>query len=434
MFSWEFPPMIAGGLAMACYGMVKSLLKLGIEVDLVLPTKEMVYFPFRRVEDIDTMPVVFMDPVKQNEFRSYSFETVYSKMEYIGMTHMPETYWSPAETQTWHSSMGYSHAIHREFATMEERAMYNLFEYLRGDEDIFKKVQEMTIRAKRFAQVLKYDMIHAHDWLTYPAGMISKKVSGKPLLTHMHATEFDRAGGYGDGRIHSLESTGMSYADLVICVSKYTANMVISRYGIDTQKIRILHNAYDLENIPEKKQRIFKGPTVLFLGRITLQKGPDYFIEVAKRVLEKNPHARFVMAGSGDMARKLLHKTASFKLRNRFVFAGFLNRQQVEEMLNAVDIYVLPSVSEPFGIAPLEAMAYGVTAVISKQSGVSEVVENAYKIDFWDIDEMTRIINYLIENPEICEKMGTDGKSEVLRIGWDEVADKLKAIYEELNY
>lgn len=432
MFTWEFPPLIAGGLAMACYGMVKSLLKQGIEVDLVLPTKEMIYFPFRKPEDVDTLPIVFVDPIKQKEFHTQTFETIHKRMEYVGMTYLPETYLSVSEIKTWSKVIDQVYVEKKEFVTIEEKVLHDLSQYLIGDEDIFKKVQEMTVRAQRFAQVLNYDMIHAHDWLTYPAGIIAKKISGKPLITHMHATEYDRAGGYGDGRIHNLEYDGMAYADKVICVSKYTANMVISRYRVDTGKIRILHNAYDVGAIPEKKQRIFKGPTVLFLGRITLQKGPDYFIEVANRVLQQNPNARFIMAGSGDMARKLLHKSASLKLRNRFVFAGFLNRKQVDEILNSVDIYVLPSVSEPFGIAPLEAMAYGVTAVISKQSGVSEVVENAYKVDFWDIDEMTRIIDFLIKNPETCKKVGSAGKNEVFKIGWDEVSEKLISIYQEL--
>jgi glycosyltransferase involved in cell wall biosynthesis len=284
----------------------------------------------------------------------------------------------------------------------------------------------------KIATGLQYDIIHAHDWLTYAAGIIVKKISKKPLFTHMHATEFDRAGGYGDARIHNIEYDGMSYADRVICVSQYTANMVATRYQVDSAKIRILHNAYTVDEIPNVKQRLFKGPTILFLGRITLQKGPDYFLEVAQKVLKIHPTARFVMAGSGDMAKKLLYKSAKMKLRHRFIFAGFLNRVQVEDILNSIDIYVLPSVSEPFGIAPLEAMAYGATAIISKQSGVSEVVENAYKVDFWDIDEMAKIICYLIKNPQECYAMGQKGKNEVLQIGWDEVAIKLKAYYLEL--
>jgi glycosyltransferase involved in cell wall biosynthesis len=308
----------------------------------------------------------------------------------------------------------------------------NLSFYLLGHEDIFKKVQEMAIRAHRIAKELKYDIIHAHDWLTYAAGIIVKKISGKPLFTHMHATEFDRSGGFGDIRIHNIEYDGLTYADRVICVSQYTANMVVSRYRVDTAKIQLLHNAYSLEEIPPVKQRLFRGPTILFLGRITIQKGPDYFLEVANKVLKKHPNARFIMAGSGDMEKKLLYRSANLKLRHRFIFAGFLNRKQVDEILNSVDIYVLPSVSEPFGIAPLEAMAFGAAAIISKQSGVSEVVNNAYKVDFWDVDEMTRIINYLIENPDECRRIGNEGMEEVKRIGWDEVAIKLKNYYLEM--
>ena len=432
MFSWEFPPLIAGGLAMACYGMVKSLLKLGVEIDLVLPTKEMVYFPFRKPEDADTLPVVFLDPVKHKQYTNREFDSMIARLEYFGLTYSPETYISASELNTWTDVYEYALFKERLYTTIEEEVLRNLSYHLSGHEDIFKKVQEMAIRAQKFATELKYDLIHAHDWLTYPAGIIAKRVSGKPLLTHMHATEFDRSGGYGDIRIHNLEYDGMAYADIAICVSKYTANMVISRYRVDTGKIRVLHNAYAVEDIPQTKQRLFKGPTVLFLGRITIQKGPDYFVEVASRILRENPTARFIMAGSGDMYKKLLYRTANLKLRNRFVFAGFLNRKQVEEILNSVDIYVLPSVSEPFGIAPLEAMAYGATAVISKQSGVSEVVENAYKVDFWDIDEMTKIIDYLIKNPEKCKEMGEAGKNEVLRIGWDEVAQRLITYYREL--
>ena len=432
MFSWEFPPLIAGGLAMACYGMVKSLLKQGIEVDLVLPTTEMLYFKFRKVEDVDTLPVVFIDPIKQREYQTHTFETINEKAEYVGLNFFPETYLSPAEVEAWSFIVEKTYQEKREFATIEERVMHDLSQYLVGDEDIFKKVKEMSARAYKFAKILDFDIIHAHDWLTYPAGIITKRLTGKPLVTHMHATEFDRAGGWGNARIHNLESSGLHYADLVCCVSKYTANMVISQYRVDSGKIRILYNAYDVGKIPDHRERLFKGPTILFLGRITLQKGPDYFVDMAKRVLDKNPHARFIMAGSGDMARKLLHRTANLKLKNHFVFAGFLNRKQVEEILNSVDIYVLPSVSEPFGIAPLEAMAYGVTAVISKQSGVSEVVQNAYKVDFWDIDEMTRIIDKLINDPIQCVEMGLAGKDEVFRIGWDEVATKLISMYEEV--
>ena len=434
MFSWEFPPMIAGGLAMACYCMVKSLLKKGIEVDLILPTKEFIYFKLRNVEDADILPVVFLDPKKQEEYEAISFKNITQKYEFIGMTHYPESYFTPGFDEKWSKLMTefrLEASKSSKALTLDEQIIHNLTQYLVGEDDIIKKVQEVATRAHRYASELQYDLIHAHDWLTYPAGIIARKYSGKPLVAQIHATEYDRAGGYGDARIHNVEADGMMFADMVLAVSKYTANMIISRYRIDSGKIRILHNAYDVGNIPDKKERIFKSPTVLFLGRITIQKGPDYFLEMANRVSKLNPEARFIVAGSGDMARKLLHKSASFKMKNRFIFAGFLNRKQVEEIFNCVDIFVMPSISEPFGIVPLEAMAYGVTAVISKQSGVSEVIENAYKVDFWDIDEMTRIIDFLIKNPDKCKAMGRSGREEVLKIGWDEVADKLISYYQE---
>jgi glycosyltransferase involved in cell wall biosynthesis len=433
MFSWEFPPLIAGGLAMACYGMVKSLLKQGVEIDLVLPTKDLVYFPLRKVADADDLPVVFFDPVKHKEFQEITHETIITKLEYLGISVSPETYINGSELKTWTKLIEHVTVEKYKYTSIQEKIWNDLKICLFGDEDIFKKVQELTIRAEKYARQLDYDLIHCHDWLTYPAGMIAKRISGKPLVSHMHATEFDRAGGYGDGRIHNLEYDGMSYADRVICVSKYTANMVISRYHIDSGKIRIIHNAYDVENLDmHNKERLFKGPTILFLGRITLQKGPDYFLEIANEVLKKHPHARFIMAGTGDMARRLLHRSAFLRLRNKFIFAGFLNRIQVDKILKAADIYVLPSVSEPFGIAPLEAMAYGITAIISKQSGVAEVVKNAYKIDFWDVPKMAEIINYLIENPVESALMGEKGSLEVQSIGWDEASKKIFDVYNEL--
>ncbi|HQP27373.1 MAG TPA: glycosyltransferase family 4 protein, partial [Candidatus Syntrophosphaera sp.] len=275
-----------------------------------------------------------------------------------------------------------------------------------------------------------YNLIHAHDWLTYPSGILAKKISKKPLVVHIHATEFDRAGGPGDERVHKIEHAGMMYADKVIAVSQYTAQMIMSRYRIDTAKIRIVHNAFTLsEESVTSKKRIFKGPTVLFLGRITLQKGPDYFLEVAARVLKVHPEARFIMAGSGDMGRKLLRDSASRKLQNRFLFTGFLNRAQVEDILRASDIYMMPSISEPFGISPLEAMAFGLTSIISKQSGVAEVVNHAFKIDYWDVELMANTVNHLIENPDKCSKMGMDGMREVNQIHWKEAAEKIRLVY-----
>ncbi len=428
MFTWEFPPLISGGLGMACYGMVKALLAQGIKIDLVLPTKELVYFPMREESDVDTLPAVFLDPLMHREYNRHKFETINERLEYIGITSQPQSYFSLKEIRQYAASVK-KHYWLSEIVTNEEQELWDeMTTNLIGDEDLIRKVQEYTLRADRFARALDYDLIHSHDWLTYPSGMLAKQISKKPLVVHIHATEFDRAGGPGDERVHKI--AGMTFADKVIAVSKYTAQMIMSRYRIDTGKIRIIHNAFSIPvDTVLTQERIFKGPTVLFLGRITLQKGPDYFLDVADRVLKVHPEARFIIAGTGDMSRHLLRKSAAMKLKNRFLFTGFLNRKQVESILRAADIYVLPSVSEPFGISPLEAMAFGITSIISKQSGVAEVVHHAFKIDYWDIDLWAETINHLIENPEKRIKMGIEGMHEVNRIQWDEAAEKIRHLY-----
>ena len=328
MFTWEFPPLISGGLGMACYGMVRALLALGIKIDLVLPTKEMVYFPLREVSDADTLPAVFVDPVLHKEYIRQSFSTLHERLEYIGISGQPESYLRLSELREFTAAVE-KEQWESQVSTVQEREVFaDVSAHLTGDEDLIKKVQEYTLRAERFARSLEYNLIHAHDWLTYPAGILAKKISQKPLVLHIHATEFDRAGGPGDERIHKIEHAGLMYADKVIAVSQYTAQMIMSRYRIDTGKIRIVHNAFSLsEESVTAKRRIFKGTTVLFLGRITLQKGPDYFLEVAARVLKEHPEARFIVAGSGDMARKLLRDSAAMRLQNRFLFTGFLNRR-----------------------------------------------------------------------------------------------------------
>lgn len=430
MFTWEFPPLISGGLGMACYGMVKALLELGIKIDLVLPTKEVVYFPLRQVSDVDALPAVFLDQTLHREFQSQKFTSVAERLEYIGISGRPESYIQLDEVRDMMKSFSREQYL-REYEVGSEREVWeDMTANLIGDEDLIQKVQEYTLRAERFARELDYNLIHAHDWLTYPSGMLAKKISNKPLVTHIHATEFDRAGGPGDERVHKIEHAGMIFADRVIAVSQYTAQMIMSRYRIDTAKINIVHNAFTLNSETEiAKKRIFKGPTVLFLGRITLQKGPDYFLEVAERVLKAHPEARFIMAGSGDMSRKLLRRSAYKRLQNKFLFTGFLKRDQVEDILQASDIYVLPSVSEPFGISPLEAMAFGITSIISKQSGVSEVVNHAFKIDYWDVDLMAATINHLIENPEERLKMGLEGMQEVNKIHWNKAAEEIRNVY-----
>jgi len=429
MLSWEFPPIIAGGLGMAVYGIVKNLLEFGHEVFLVLPTKYDAYFHLKKPDDADSLKPVFLS---KQEKHFYEKELKTSKESYfklLGMSLEPETYLNPGFIRNFdlffYGKIIDSHLIKEEYIKFIEAS-------LSSDYGLFKKVKEYTIRVSRIIKNLDFDIIHAHDWLTYPAGMLGKAISKKKLIVHVHATEFDRAGGTGDGRIHNIEYSGMSSADKVIAVSNYTANLLIYRYRIDTRKIRVIHNAFYIRKLNEEKNRKFRTPVVLFMGRITLQKGPDYYLEVARKVLETNENVRFIMVGSGDMQRRIIHKSAHYRLSSKLLFSSFLNRQQVEEVLSFSDIFVLPSVSEPFGIAPLEAMAYGLVAIISKQSGVSEVVRNAYKIDFWDINQMTETICKLINDEELLKSKSRKSADEVRKINWLRVAREINKIYEDL--
>ena len=425
--TWEFPPLISGGLGTACYGMAKALLRTGVELDLILPTQKEAYFPLREPEDADNPAIRLIYPEPDLESALEEAVELKERMELLGLAARPETYLTPGFSfrEFWRS-------VPEEVRSQKEVMFSSLRDNLAGESDFFKKVQELTAKASALARELDFDLIHVHDWLTFPVGLILKELTGKPLVAHIHATEFDRTGGVGDERIHKIEYAGLSGADLIISVSLYTAQMVIDRYRIPADKIRVVHNAHSMATKSGIKQRIFRSPLVLFLGRITLQKGPDYFLEVARKVLAAHPETRFVMAGAGDMMTGVLRKSAAARLGPHFLFTDFLNRRQVDQVLRATDIFIMPSVSEPFGIVPLEAMAHGAVAIISKQSGVAEVLDNVYKIDFWDVDRMAQVVKELLENPEKRKALGRAGQEEVISIRWDEAAEKIRNTYREL--
>jgi glycogen(starch) synthase len=427
MLTWEYPPFIVGGLGMACYGLVKALLARGVQVDLFLPTEKRVFFRLVKTEDADSLPAVFASGEARRA--EEEFKSLEERLAFLGVGQRPEVYrvhapevrpGKPAAGGVWKAGDDRGPAFERITRSLE------------GGGDTFDRVREYAYRVDELAGGLDYDLIHAHDWLAYPAAVLLKSAKGKRVVAHIHATEFDRAGGPGSSRIHDIEYSGLAFADRVVAVSQYTASMVVQRYQVDPQKIRVIHNAYQIDRVTRERRRLFKGPVVLFLGRITLQKGPDYFLEVAKRVVEVFPNIRFIMAGAGDMERQLIHKSAYYQLQTKFLFTGFLKRKDVDRILSSSDIFILPSVSEPFGIAPLEAMSYGVVAIISKQSGVSEVVKNAFTVDFWDIDKMVEVIVDLLKNPDKMKRIGEAGAGEVERIGWDKAAAALADVYGEL--
>lgn len=396
---------------MACYGIVKALLKKGVEVDLILPVHGLYYFPLRKEEDADTLPVADARGEKLIEE---------GREEIIKLLHMITPFYEFEERII--------SKIPRE--KIHDDSVESVLKIL-DNEGIIREVREYTRTASEIARRIPFDIVHAHDWLTYPAGIYIKFMCGKPLVSHIHATEFDRAGGPGNEIIHRIEYLGLKFADRVVAVSHYTEREIKEKYKVEGEKIRVVHNAF---HIPEERgERIFRETTVVFVGRITLQKGPDYFVDLAGKVAEKVKDVKFIIAGSGDMERKVMEKASSFGLGTKILFTGFLSREEVSRLLSSADIFVMPSISEPFGIAALEAMSMGVVPIVSKNSGVAEVVENAFKVDFWDIDRMAEIIIHLISRKEYLRELSEKCKREARSIKWENQVEKLINVYMELR-
>jgi len=300
--------------------------------------------------------------------------------------------------------------------------------------NLYEEIFNYSIVARTIANKFDFDIIHAHDWLTYPAGIEAKEISGKPLVIHVHATDFDRSVGSVNPKVFEIEQTGMFAADHIITVSNLTRNTVIHKYNISPEKVTTVYNAVEpLKVIEEiKAKRGFTDKVVTFLGRITLQKGPEYFIEAAHKVIQKIDNVRFVMAGSGDMMEKMIKRVAELKISEKFHFTGFLRGDDVFKMLDYSDVYVMPSLSEPFGISPLEAMQSNVPVIISKQSGVSEILKQAIKVDFWDIDAMANAILGLVSYEGMSKVFKKMGKEEVENLKWDNSAKNVQNIYNQV--
>lgn len=421
MFGWEFPPHIAGGLGTACLGLTKGLAKQGVDVLFVMPKAS-------GDEDQSAAKIINASDVESlYEYRDV--EEYWKNINFmeVGSNLMP--YMTP-ET--------FEREVNESVKTGEkdERIEFkNKFQFSgKYGSNLMEEVARYALVAATIAQQQQFDVIHAHDWLTYAAGIAAKKVSGKPLVIHVHATEFDRSGENVNSTVYNLERQGMLEADRVITVSNLTRNIVITRYGINPDKVVTVHNAVDFQSYSEMEvDRGVKEKIVTFLGRITYQKGPEYFIEAASKVLKRYPNVRFVMAGSGDMMNRSIRRVAKLKIATKFHFTGFLRGQDVQKSLRIVMYTFMPSVSEPFGISPLEAMRSGVPTIISKQSGVAEVLRHAIKVDFWDVDAMADAIYGLLAYPALSEFAVKYGMYEVNALKWENAAYKLKQIYEEVK-
>lgn len=418
MFGWEFPPHITGGLGTACFGLTKGLIKQGVDVIFVVPKSfgDEAKEGFRLVNASD-IELDFTQTLNQEMIDRISYLEIGSNLvPYIG----------PEEFERWLSTeivktKTETHSVYDRKYQFSGKYGFNLME----------EVSRYALVALSVAGKFDYDVIHAHDWLTYPAGIAAKHISGKPLIVHVHATEFDRSGESVNQVVYDIERNGMEEADCVITVSNFTRQIVIERYGINPEKVFTVHNAVEPVDRPESEDvtKYVKEKIVTFLGRVTYQKGPDYFVEAAYKVLQRDPNVRFVMAGSGDLLNRMIRRVAKLKIGTRFHFTGFLSGTDVDRMFALSDVYVMPSVSEPFGISPLEAMRSNVPVVISKQSGVAEVLQHALKVDFWDIDALADAIYGILHYDGLKKMFAIYGKSEVDSLKWENAAFKVLDIY-----
>ncbi len=413
MFGWEFPPHILGGLGTASYGLTKGMYNNGnMDITFVIPKpwgdepKE-----FAHIIGANSTPVAWRD---------VSREYVEGR---IGKVMDPDLYYRLRD----HIYADFNYMRLNDLGCIEFSGKY--------PDNLIEEINNYSIVAGVIARSVEFDVIHSHDWLTYPAGVHAKNVTGKPLVIHVHATDFDRSRGNVNPTVFGIEKDGMNNADHIITVSDLTRRTVIEKYGISPEKVTTVHNAViplddELLKLPRKER---KEKVITFLGRITMQKGPEYFVEAAAKVLQKTKNVRFVMAGSGDMMDAMIQLAAKRGIADRFHFTGFLRGKQVYEMLAESDVYVMPSVSEPFGISPLEAMEMGVPSIISIQSGCAEILTNVIKTDYWDIDAMADAMHSLISYPALHNELRDRGIEEIHGITWEKAGKKVIDIYHKVT-
>lgn len=413
MFGWEFPPHILGGLGTASYGLTKGLCKQqDMEVTFVIPK------PWGD-EDKSFMKIIGASQVPI-VYRDVNYDYVKDR---IGNVMDPEEYYRLRD----HIYADFSYMLTNDLGCIEFSGKY--------PDNLFEEINNYSIVAGVIARTENFDIIHAHDWLTYSAGIHAKQVSGKPLVVHVHATDFDRSRGNVNPQVYSTEKNGFDHADHIMCVSEATRRTVIEKYHQDPSKVTAVYNAVtpldpEILAIPDK--RGVKDKVITFLGRITMQKGPEFFVEAACKVLQHTKNVRFIMAGSGDMMDQMIRLVAKRGISDRFHFTGFMKGKEVYEIYKASDVYVMPSVSEPFGISPLEAMQCGVPSIISKQSGCAEILDYAVKVDYWDVDALADAMYALVSYPAMHHFLSEEGLKEVNSIKWEDVGIKIRAIYDQL--
>ncbi len=394
MFGWEFAPMFSGGLGVVCKSLTNELLRQNVGVTFVIPKK--------------------LTDLKSNA-RILSAEEIVGKLKKIEINSILSPYIS-------------EHGYSEEYETIRDKLSRSLY-----GEDLYQEVSRYTLAAQKIAKKEQFDLIHAHDWMTFQAGIAAKKISKKPLIVHIHNTVFDRGGNNPNHHEYLIEKRGFTEADKIIAVSNYTKNIVETKYGINPNKIEVVHNAVEMdEEIPIENKIFPKQKMVLFLGRVTMQKGPDYFAKAAKKVLEVYPNVKFIVAGSGDMQGKMIQYTAEEGISEHVLFTGALNRKDAHRAFKMADLYVMPSISEPFGVTPLEAAIHGTPSIISKNAGVKEVLPSALQTDFWDVTEMANKIIGALKYPALYETMQENMHTDLAKISWEKSANECQMIYKNV--
>lgn len=492
MLGWEFPPFITGGLGTACYGLVKAMDRAGMETTFVLPKS----VPGGKVEEAPRVSLVspITDlPEMRPEFRPAShsaphrvappagqpsegpsteqgvhrvieivreMRTRFRNVDFVDLPLEVQSVYSEQEA-VWSRVVSETDIDERRIETLVRAGAFG--DPLAVDEnaalqeamperdpeaaamdgrsassqdysgDMIGQAHAYAGFCLEVAKRTEFDVVHAHDWLTYPAGLAVSRLTGKPLVVHVHSTEFDRSGENVNQQQYNIERRGMHGAMKVVAVSQLTKNICVARYGVPDTKVEVVYNGVEFDPIERGVPVIEnRDKIVLYFGRITMQKGPEFFVQAAERVLEVMDDVKFVVAGSGDLASSMIEMAAEMGIGHKVLFTGFLRGNDIRRVFSLADLYVMPSVSEPFGIAPLEAMSHDVPALISKSSGVSEVLTHALKVDFWDVEEMANKIVAVLRHSPLRKALRDNGRFEVRALTWDGAATRCRQVYESV--
>lgn len=447
MLGWEFPPQISGGLGVACEAMTSALLRTGqVEILFVIPkSPEVSSANGTRVVGADSLSIESMLPGIVTTTSQQGWSIAGPLKSYLEVMKV-EAALTPYETRD---------------SSNEYLARWNavIGEHLAGADGVVQHPGKPVRQRKtlsfqggygrnllqevdRYAEVIAnaamtraFDVVHAHDWMTFPAAIALKETTGKPMIVHFHSTEFDRAGDRGSEIVFEIERRAVVAADIVVAVSRLTRSILVERYGADPDRVVVVHNAISndgTQDIPAGRHPL-GDKVVTFLGRVTFQKGPEYFVEAAEKVLKEFPDCHFVMAGAGDALPGIVARVAGSSLASHFHFTGFLHRADTGRLLGLTRVYVMPSVSEPFGLTALEAIQAGVPTIISRQSGVAEVMPDVLKVDFWDTDALAEVICSVLRYPLLADALRRNASKSLHRITWHLAAEKLLDIYRKVT-